>query len=88
MKGTDAVIDWGGLSTGDPAADLRPVWNTLRGPSGRIYLDAVGADDAMIRRARGWVIAGSIFGIPYYWTTNPGIVQQSILELEAVLAEH
>lgn len=83
-----AVIDWGSLAVGDPAADLIPAWNTFRGPSGRTYLDALGADEATIERARGWVVAGAVFAIPYYLESNPAIVGQSALALEAALAEY
>jgi aminoglycoside phosphotransferase (APT) family kinase protein len=49
------VIDFGDMCTGDPATDLAAAWLLL--PAGAIprFFDAyAGADDAAIRRARGW----------------------------------
>lgn len=83
-----AVIDWGSLTVGDPAADLIPAWHTFRGPSGRSFLDALGADEATIERGRGWVVAQAVFAIPYYLDSNPAMVRQSTLALEAALAEY
>lgn len=51
------VIDFGELSAGDPAADVAAAWVLLPAGSAPRFLDAYGeADDAMIRRARGWAV--------------------------------
>jgi aminoglycoside phosphotransferase (APT) family kinase protein len=49
------VIDFGELCAGDPAADLSAAWLVLPEGSTSRFFDAYGdADDATIRRARGW----------------------------------
>lgn len=51
------VIDFGELCAGDPAADLAAAWVLLPAGTAPRFLDAYGvADDAMIRRARGWAV--------------------------------
>jgi aminoglycoside phosphotransferase (APT) family kinase protein len=51
------VIDFGELCAGDPAADVAAAWVLLPDGSATRLLDAYGrADDAMIRRARGWAV--------------------------------
>jgi aminoglycoside phosphotransferase (APT) family kinase protein len=78
-----AVIDWGSLTTGDPAADLVAAWHLFDGPQRRRFLGS--ADDATVARARGWVISQAVIALPYHRDTNPGIVAQSLRALAAVL---
>ncbi|MFB9237718.1 aminoglycoside phosphotransferase family protein [Plantactinospora siamensis] len=61
VLGTDGmltgVIDFGELCAGDPAADLAAAWVLLPADTAVRFLDAYGrADDAMVRRARGWAM--------------------------------
>lgn len=49
------VIDFGELCAGDPATDLAAAWTLLpAGASARFFAVYAGADDATVRRARGW----------------------------------
>ncbi len=48
------VIDFGDLSTGDPATDLAAAWVLLPEGAAKPFLTAYGADAHTIRRARGW----------------------------------
>lgn len=51
------VIDFGELGAGDPATDLAAAWLLLpEGAAPRFFDAYAGADDAMIRRARGWAV--------------------------------
>ena len=51
------VIDWGDLTSGDPAADLQVAW-TWFGPDARArFLDAMACDPDTMRRARGNALA-------------------------------
>jgi len=51
------VIDFGELCAGDPAADLSAAWVLLPSGTASRFLAAYGmADEAMIRRARGWAV--------------------------------
>jgi aminoglycoside phosphotransferase (APT) family kinase protein len=51
-----AVLDFGDLTSGDPASDLATAWLTFD-PEGRArFRDAVDYDADTWRRARGWVV--------------------------------
>ncbi|EDY45031.1 GNAT family acetyltransferase [Streptomyces sp. SPB074] len=54
------VIDFGDLCKGDPACDLAGAWSIL--PDGALdaFLDAYAPGPALLRRARGWVVARSV----------------------------
>ena len=71
-----AVIDWGLLTTGDPAADLVAAWHLFDAPQRHRFLGA--AYDAAVRRARGHTISQAVIALPCYEHTNPGIVAQSL----------
>lgn len=56
-----AVLDWGDLTSGDPATDLASVWGLFDGAAARDgALARYGPSPALRRRARGWAIA---FGV-------------------------
>ncbi|QES53496.1 aminoglycoside phosphotransferase [Streptomyces venezuelae] len=59
------VIDFGDLCTGDPACDLAAVWILLPdGAADRFHAAyRPAADDATLRRARGWAVARALGGI-------------------------
>ena len=64
------VIDFGELCAGDPATDLAAAWLILPEGAHRRFLDAYdGADEGMIRRARGWALLRglSLIGIGHAW---------------------
>lgn len=51
------VIDFGDLCAGDPATDLCAAWLLLpAGAAGRFFEAYGAADEATIRRARGWAV--------------------------------
>jgi aminoglycoside phosphotransferase (APT) family kinase protein len=80
-----AVIDFGGLNVGDPAADLMPAWNVFTGRSRQRFREATGADDAQWLRGRGWALTQAVIALPYYWDTNPGMVRQAMLAVTEVM---
>jgi aminoglycoside phosphotransferase (APT) family kinase protein len=58
------VIDWGDLCGGDPATDLGAIWSLLPDqPERRAAIEAYGADDALLARARAWAV---LFGATLY----------------------
>jgi aminoglycoside phosphotransferase (APT) family kinase protein len=64
------VIDFGELCAGDPATDLAAAWVLLPSGTAQRFFDAYAdADDATIRRARGWAVLGalSLLGIGQKW---------------------
>ncbi|MEV5729115.1 aminoglycoside phosphotransferase family protein [Streptomyces pharetrae] len=66
-----AVIDFGTVGMGEPAADLIPAWNLLPASARRVYREAVDVDDATWARSRGWALSMAVIQLPYYRKTNP-----------------
>jgi len=65
-----AVLDFGGLSVGDPAVDLAVAWEILDPPARDIFRRKLGTDDATWLRGRAWALSITLM-IWYYWTTMP-----------------
>ena len=82
-----AVIDFGCLGVGDPAAELAVAWTLFSGESRDVFRTALGVDDATWARGRGWALMG-LGALPYYLNTNPAIVARARQQIEVVLAEH
>lgn len=80
-----AVIDWGALGVGDPAADIAPAWNLLPATARDTYRRAVGCDDATWRRGRGWALSTALVALPYYWNTAPRIAAHARHTIAGVL---
>jgi aminoglycoside phosphotransferase (APT) family kinase protein len=51
-----AVIDFGGLGTGDPACDLAIAWTLFTGESRAAFRKKMGLDDATWQRGCGWAL--------------------------------
>jgi aminoglycoside phosphotransferase (APT) family kinase protein len=82
-----AVIDFGGVGIGDPAADVIAAWSVF-GPRGRAaFRDALDVDDDTWVRARGYALHQALLIIPYYPETNPGFVVTAMRTVERVLAD-
>ena len=69
--GLTAVLDFGGLSLGDPTVDLIVAWEVLDPPARELFRRQVGVDDATWLRGRAWALSITLM-IWYYWTTLPG----------------
>jgi aminoglycoside phosphotransferase (APT) family kinase protein len=82
-----AVIDWGCLGVGDPAVDLIVGWNLLDARSRRLFRAALGVDDATWARGRGWALSVSLVELPYYWDTNPVMVEEARHTLAELAAD-
>jgi aminoglycoside phosphotransferase (APT) family kinase protein len=82
-----AVIDFGGVGVGDPAADLIAAWAVF-GRAGRaVYRAALAADAGTWERARGYALHQAALIIPYYRATNPGFVALARRTVAAILAD-
>lgn len=80
-----AVIDWGLLAVGDPAADLIVAWELLDAPARQRFRDGLEVDSAMWERGRGWALSTAVMALSYYETTNPFMADQARRKLAAVL---
>jgi aminoglycoside phosphotransferase (APT) family kinase protein len=82
-----AVIDFGGVGIGDPAADVIAAWSVF-GLTGRgVFRGALDVDDGTWNRARGFALHQAAMIIPYYGVTNPEFVALARRTVEAVLAD-
>jgi aminoglycoside phosphotransferase (APT) family kinase protein len=82
-----AVIDFGTVGIGDPAADVIPGWSVF-GPRGRhAFRDAVAVDEGTWARARGYALHQAVLIIPYYAETNPEFVAAAMRTVHHVLAD-
>lgn len=82
-----AVIDFGAVGVGDPAADVIAAW-TVFGPVGRAsFRDALDIDDETWIRASGYALHQALLIIPYYRDTNPAFVAMAMRTVQEVLAD-
>jgi aminoglycoside phosphotransferase (APT) family kinase protein len=82
-----AVIDFGSLGVGDPAADLIAAWSIF-GQAGReAYRAALDPGDGSWDRARGVALHQAANIIPYYAESNPGFVALAKRTIEEILAD-
>lgn len=81
-----AVIDFGCLSVGFPAAEHAPVWD-LPEPARQAYWNAMNLDDLTWAHARAWAIAVGIAGFSYYRSTWPAFVTECRTRLETILKD-
>jgi aminoglycoside phosphotransferase (APT) family kinase protein len=82
-----AVIDFGGVGVGDPAADVIAAWSVF-GRAGRgVFRAALEVDDGTWERARGFALHQAALIVPYYGETKPGFVASARRTIEEVLAD-
>lgn len=82
-----AVLDFGGLSVGDPTVDLLPAWAVLDAPAREAFRTRLAVDDATWRRGRAWALSIALIAFPYYWHTMPARCAASRAMARAVLAD-
>ena len=82
-----AVIDFGGVGIGDPAADVIAAWSVFGRAGRRMFRDALDVDDDTWNRARGFALHQAALIIPYYGRTNPEFVSLARRTVEEVLAD-
>lgn len=82
-----AVIDFGGLGLGDPAADTIVAWALLAGEARTVFRSALDVDDATWMRGRGLTLSKGLVALPYYIETNPGFAADARYMIEQVLAD-
>lgn len=82
-----AVLDFGGLSVGDPTVDLAGAWELLGPPARQVFRDALEVDDATWLRGRAWALAIAVMTFPYYWRSMPERCTARLAMARAVLAD-
>jgi aminoglycoside phosphotransferase (APT) family kinase protein len=82
-----AVIDFGGVGAGDPAADVIAAWSVFGADGRETFRRALEVDDDTWHRARGYALHQAALIIPYYAETNPGFVALAKRTVDEVLAD-
>lgn len=81
------LLDWGGAGLGDPSGDLGPAWNFLDAPSRAVFRDALGDDEAVWLRGRGWALRQALLQLPYYRTRYVPLAEHARATIRAVLQD-
>ncbi len=82
-----AVLDFGGLSIGDPTIDLHGAWEVLDPPAREVFRTRLEASDAEWLRGRAWALAIALGALAYYWTTMPGRRRDRLAMAKSVLSD-
>jgi len=82
-----AVIDFGGVGVGDPAADVIAAWSVFSHTGRGVFRGTLDVDDGTWNRARGFALHQAALIIPYYGETNPGFVAPATRTVEEILAD-
>ena len=82
-----AVIDFGGVGVGDPAADVIAAWSVFNRTGRATFRGALNVDDSTWSRARGYALHQAVMLIPYYSETNPRLVALAKRTVEQVLTD-
>jgi len=82
-----AVIDFGGLGAGDPAADMLIAW-TLLSPMARArYRAVLDVDRDTWRRGRAWALSIALIQLPYYQHSNRALAASARHVIAEVLED-
>ncbi|MFF3482137.1 aminoglycoside phosphotransferase family protein [Streptomyces sp. NPDC002701] len=82
-----AVIDFGGLGTGDPAADVLAAWAVFTSETRPLFREAAGVDDATWARGRGWALYFGLTAEHHYRVTNPVLAAVAHRAVSEALAD-
>ncbi|MFI7688644.1 aminoglycoside phosphotransferase family protein [Nonomuraea sp. NPDC049655] len=81
-----AVIDFGGLGIGDPAADLMIAFTLMSAGSRAAFRAALGVDEATWTRGRGWALATGLNAYAAYAAVSPRVAAQTTRQITQALA--
>ncbi|MGW0763699.1 aminoglycoside phosphotransferase family protein [Streptomyces sp. NPDC002814] len=80
-----AVIDFGGLGTGDPACDLMIAFTLMSADTRAVFRAALQVDDATWMRGRGWALATGLNAYTSYVAVNPRVAEQTTRQINQAL---
>lgn len=81
------LIDFGGVSRGDPAVDLQVAWNLLPRGLRPVLREALDVDEATWLRSRAWSLSQACLQLPYYVRTNRPLAANARYVIGEVLAD-
>ena len=82
-----AVIDFGSLGVGDPAADMLVAWTLLPEAARETYRAALDVDADTWRRGRAWALSIALIQLPYYREVNPELAASARHVIAEVLSD-
>jgi aminoglycoside phosphotransferase (APT) family kinase protein len=72
------ALDFASIAVGDPAADVMVAWKMFDRAVRPRFRDLLAVDDAMWRRARGWLLSQAVMILSYYtMETNRVLVEEA-----------
>lgn len=81
-----AVLDFGGLSIGDPTVDLVVAWEVLDSDGRQAFRRALDLDDPTWTTARGWALLIAVITFSYYGATMPRRCADRLVMAQAAIA--
>ncbi|MFJ9242681.1 aminoglycoside phosphotransferase family protein [Streptomyces sp. NPDC101776] len=83
-----AVIDFGALGVGDPAADALPAWALFSSGTREVFREAGEFDEVVWERGRGWALCFGLTAEHYYrGGRNPVLAEVGHRAVEEALAD-
>ena len=79
------LIDFAGISRGDPAVDISVAWNLVPRALRRVFRHALAIDEATWLRSRAWSLSQACLQLPYYKDTNKPLADQARYVIGEVL---
>ncbi|MEU4221522.1 aminoglycoside phosphotransferase family protein [Actinoplanes sp. NPDC026623] len=80
-----AVIDFGGLGAGDPARDMTIAFTLMSRTTRAAFRAALGVDDAMWARGRGWALTTGLNAYCSYAATDARVAAQTTRQITETL---
>lgn len=81
------VLDFGGLSIGNPTVELHGAWELFDPPSRDQFRQAMAIDNNVWEQARAWALGIALGAISYYWQTLPNRVQDRLVMARSAIAD-
>lgn len=82
-----AIIDFGSVGVGDPAADVIAAWSVFNRAGRETFRNALDVEKGTWNRARGVALHQAAMIIPYYGETNPEFVALAKRTVGEILAD-
>ncbi len=82
-----AVIDFGCVGVGDPAADLMMAWTVLGESERDVFREHSDVDDNTWARGRGWAFGFGLMAYHYYHVKNPVLAAIGLRSVNEALPE-
>ncbi len=83
-----AVIDFGSSGVGDPSSDLILAWNVLDHESRAVFHTALGLNEAVWQRGRGWALWKALITLAAHRDRNGVLAEWSRRTIRHVFEDH